>query len=310
MKPSSFESFPVAFRDEEEAITTTLQSKIKRLFSTPTPSISTTSTSNYSTTNSSTTSVASRADSSTIDLDSPAGGIGGTLPLSTSSSTTHSRKPSSSTRDRDRDATSSSSHSINSLSQPLTNATTSTSALPTAAPNPLLPKPVNKHSSSPHQPDFPILPNGRRMVRPIRLSISGVARPSVRLTVTHAEKGDLVQSGSSRSIASDYRSDLGSSIGSGGGAGVGSPTASESFSAGLANFSSIPGFPLGRDQGDDARSIRSVSTVGGGGGNSASVAQVFRRLRGEVGISFLFYLSLRLCYDSILIKSDDASGIE
>ena len=82
-------------------------------------------------------------------------------------------------------------------------------------------------------------------MRPIRLS---GAQPSVRLTVAHSEKGDLYQSGTSRSIASEYGfgSDHGererdraghnnASMGT-----MGSP-ASETFAASLANLD--PGNP-------------------------------------------------------------------
>ncbi|KAL8278325.1 hypothetical protein RQP46_009217 [Phenoliferia psychrophenolica] len=154
------------------------------------------------------------------------------------------------------------------------------------------------------QPDHATLPNGRRFVRPIRLS---GAMPSVRLTVAHSEKGDLYQSGSSRSIASEYgeRSDYGGGSQSGGGGGgsnnnasmgtMGSP-ASETFAASLANLSSIPGFPLAKDMADDSKSIRSVSTVAR---PSASVAHIFRRLRGE-GLSKEYWIrdeSSKECFD-------------
>lgn len=134
------------------------------------------------------------------------------------------------------------------------------------------PGPVPSSSSQP-APHHPVLPNGRRMVRPIRLS--GVT-PSVRLTVAHSEKGDLVQSGSSRSIAGD--SGFGGDRFNVGGI-HGSPTASDSFALSRGNLSSIPGFPLGRDGGDDTKSVRSVSSIAR---PSASVAHIFRRLRGEV----------------------------
>jgi 1-phosphatidylinositol-3-phosphate 5-kinase len=139
----------------------------------------------------------------------------------------------------------------------------------------LPPRPIPFPSASTVQPSpsYPVLPNGRQHVRPIRLS--GVA-PSVRLTVANSEKGDLIQSASSRTITSEYRFG-GDGFGQGGV--HGSPTASESFGATLANLSSIPGFPLGRDAGDDNRSVKSMSTVVR---PSASVAHVFRKLRGEV----------------------------
>lgn len=65
----------------------------------------------------------------------------------------------------------------------------------------------------------------------------------------------------------------------------GSPIAGESFSA-LINLnlsSSIPGFPL-KEMADDSRSIRSgySSTIAR---PSASVAHIFRRIRGEVSLS-------------------------
>lgn len=59
----------------------------------------------------------------------------------------------------------------------------------------------------------------------------------------------------------------------------GSPTANDGFGAALANLSSIPGFPLGREGGDDTKSVRSMSTVAK---PSPSAAHVFRKLRGEV----------------------------
>lgn len=147
----------------------------------------------------------------------------------------------------------------------------SATARPTGNP---IPFPTNGASNSTQRfvPDYPTLPNGRKVVRPIRLS--GVA-PSVRLTVANSEKGDLVQSGSSRSIASEHhRYGMESSPMM-----HGSPTTSDAFGATLANLSSIPGFPLGRDAADDSRSVRSMSTVAR---PSASVAHVIRKLRGEV----------------------------
>lgn len=136
--------------------------------------------------------------------------------------------------------------------------------------------------------------------RPIRLS--GVS-PSVRLTTTNSERGDFVQSLSSRSLYGDSRyggneaygpasSSLYGSSGGGGGS---------EFGAALANLSNIPGFPLGRDALDDSRSVRSLSTVAR---PSASVAHVIRKIRGEVccdsanydsGPDELTHVSCRVC---------------
>ncbi|KAI5477182.1 1-phosphatidylinositol-3-phosphate 5-kinase [Pseudohyphozyma bogoriensis] len=146
-------------------------------------------------------------------------------------------------------------------------------------------------SSRPQTPDFPVLPNGRRMVRPLRLS--GVA-PSVRLTVANSDKGDLVQSGSSRSVVSDYR------FGNSGDSIYGSPSAHDGFGSSLAHLGGIPGFTnIGSDfGGDDSRSVRSMSTVANHR-PSASVAHIFRRLRGE-GLSKEYWIkddSSKECFD-------------
>lgn len=133
------------------------------------------------------------------------------------------------------------------------------------------------------------LPGQRRgrhgsMTGPRPLRLSGVS-PSVRLTVANSDKGDLVQSASSRSLYGDAK--YAGSDGYGPSAGLyGSPGgvsaggAASEFGGGLANLSTIPGFPLGRDAADDSRSIRSLSTVAR---PSASVAHVIRKIRGEVG---------------------------
>lgn len=111
----------------------------------------------------------------------------------------------------------------------------------------------------------------RQFVRPIR--VSGVS-PSILLTIANSEKG--IQAPGPRSHVSDYRF-----AGDGflGGGVHGSPTASESF-ANLAQLTSIPGFALDRIEGvDDSKSIRSVGSFAR---PSASVAHIFRRMRGEV----------------------------
>ncbi|GAA5889767.1 hypothetical protein JCM5296_002336 [Sporobolomyces johnsonii] len=131
------------------------------------------------------------------------------------------------------------------------------------------------------------LPSGQKYTR--RLRLSGVS-PSVGVTVQNSERGALIQSATSRSLASDYR------YGTGGGGGIhGSPTTSDAY-GGLtfANLSSIPGFPL-RGDGDDSKSVWSVSTVAR---PSPSVVQVFRRLQGE-GISKDYWIkdeSSKACF--------------
>ncbi|GAA5919437.1 hypothetical protein JCM1841_002389 [Sporobolomyces salmonicolor] len=131
------------------------------------------------------------------------------------------------------------------------------------------------------------LPSGQKYTR--RLRLSGVS-PSVGVTVQNSERGALIQSATSRSLASDHR------YGTGGGGGIhGSPTTSDAY-GGLtfANLSSIPGFPL-RGDGDDSKSVWSVSTVAR---PSPSVVQVFRRLQGE-GISKDYWIkdeSSKACF--------------
>lgn len=141
------------------------------------------------------------------------------------------------------------------------------------------------------------LPNGQKYTR--RLRLSGVT-PSVGVTVQNSDRGALISSTTSRSIATTpgggggtgdgWQAGPGSVTTGGGGGGTGegagfsstgSPTTSEAF-GGLSfkNLSSIPGFPLrGGDAGEDTKSAWSVSTTTHA---SPTVVQIFRRLQGEV----------------------------
>ncbi|KAM0753044.1 hypothetical protein T439DRAFT_188475 [Meredithblackwellia eburnea MCA 4105] len=163
------------------------------------------------------------------------------------------------------------------------------------------------HESIPSTSTSRITSSGAPTSRRLPTRLAGVA-PSVRLTVAHSERGDFVQSGSSRSLSSEYSFDhLGGAMGrhsdyqrdSGYAA---SPTLSDQVGAlNAVNLSSIPGFPLGKDAADDSRSIRSVSTVARP--PSASVAHIFRRLRGE-GLSKDYWIrdeSSKECYDCQLV---------
>lgn len=130
------------------------------------------------------------------------------------------------------------------------------------------------------------LPNGQKYVR--RLRLSGVT-PSVGVTVQNSDRGALITSATSRSLANGeagWQTGPGTTTTSGGGVGGinGSPTTSEAF-GGLTfkNLSSIPGFPLRGEPGEDAKSAWSVSTSNNA---SPTVVQIFRRLQGEVSSRF------------------------
>lgn len=168
-----------------------------------------------------------------------------------------------------------------SLSTPLP--TVPPTPLETPLPSPIVPDldvptPLPEYQISVDQqaPYHPLLPNGSRRVRSIRLS--GVA-PSPRLTAANSLPGDLVQSGSSSSINGDYR--FGSEFGGLGSSIYGSPSLLGGDALTSNHLSSIPGFPLGRDGADDSKSIRSVMTTATR--PSTTAAHIIRRLRGEVG---------------------------
>lgn len=119
-----------------------------------------------------------------------------------------------------------------------------------------------------------IQPEGGRRPRSIRLS--GVS-PSVRLSFANSQLGEVVQSSAS-SFSSDNK--FGEERDRSGGSIYGSPSGSEA----VGHLSHIPGFPI--NTGDDARSIRSVTTTSLKP-MSSSVVGVFRKLRGEVRCFFL-----------------------
>ncbi|GAA6063971.1 hypothetical protein JCM10212_004781 [Sporobolomyces blumeae] len=192
------------------------------------------------------------------------------------------------------------------------------SATQASSSSPIPPRPNEStptSSSDPREAVSITLPNGQKYQR--RLRLSGVS-PSVGVTVQNSDRGALIQSASSRSIANGEHAWHGSNAnavgggngaasvaansggGGGGGGGVGivgSPTTSEAY-GGLtfANLSSIPGFPLRGDAGEDAKSAWSVSTTTHA---SPTVVQIFRRLQGE-GLSQEYWMkdeSSKACYD-------------
>lgn len=240
---SRFESFPTLHDDEDEE---TIGSKIKRFFLPTGPASSSSS--------STAGSVAPSASTTLASIAEAAPSTAPTLPIPLQSNTKAS-------------ATRQHSRNNSATQQQLAQLASTSPPIPPLAPTAGLALPPISSSTKP----LPTTSSSRRPVRPTRLS--GVS-PSVRLTVANSERGDLIQSGSSRSIYGDSR--YGSDVG---GTSSGSPGAGDSFGAALANLSSIPGFPLGRDAVDDSKSVRSMSTVAR---PSASVAHVFRKLRGEV----------------------------
>lgn len=248
---SQFESFPTHYHDADDE--ETIGSKIKRFFLPAGPVHSSASSATGSATLSNTTTVAASA--------SPSEPLSSAVSTTAAPSEPQSSAPPTRLHSRNPSVTQT---PLTSAAPPTRPQLSSAFAFPLTTPS-ALPSPTE---STP--------PINRRTGRPIRLS--GVS-PSVLLTVAHSERGDLVQSVSSRSIYGDSR--YGGDAVATPGFVHGSPTASDSFGAALANLSSIPGFPLGRDVGDDSKSIRSVSTVAR---PSASVAHVFRKLRGEVRI--------------------------
>ncbi|GAA5975197.1 hypothetical protein JCM5350_000179 [Sporobolomyces pararoseus] len=143
------------------------------------------------------------------------------------------------------------------------------------------------------------LPNGQKYTR--RLRLSGV-QPSVGVTVQNSDRGALVTSTTSRSLAGGehgWQAIPGTATTGVGGGGMisSSPTTSEAF-GGLTfkNLSSIPGFPLRGDAGEDTKSAWSVSTAANA---SPTVVQIFRRLQGE-GLSQEYWMkdeSSKACYD-------------
>lgn len=247
---SGFESFPTLFHDSDGE--ETIGSKIKRFFLPTGPSHSSASSTAGSATPSTTTATPAAAALPAADAPSaPSLPVPIDLLPSAAKSRQHSRNNSATQQQLAQLA------AVGAPSQQAT--TTSTFSSPSEPVKPL--------------PSHPTCATGRKHGRPIRLS--GVS-PSVRVTVANSERGDLIQSASSRSIHGDsrYGSDL---IGTPGGGSHGSPTANDGFA--LGNLSSIPGFPLGREGGDDTKSVRSMSTVAR---PSPSAAHVFRKLRGEV----------------------------
>ncbi|ORY91449.1 hypothetical protein BCR35DRAFT_274133 [Leucosporidium creatinivorum] len=269
---SGFESFPVLFNDSDGE--ETIGSKIKRFFLPTGPSQSSASSATGSATPSTTTATPAAA-SPAVKQAPAAPAPTSPVPIETPHHATKSRQHS-----RNNSATQQQLAQLAAVGPP-SRPSQSTSTTPF---------PSSSDSAQP-LPSYPTRPNGRKVVRPIRLS--GVS-PSVRVTVANSERGDLIQSASSRSIYGDsrYGSDV---VGTPGGV-HGSPNANNGFGAALANLSSIPGFPLGREGGDDTKSVRSMSTVAR---PSPSVAHVFRKLRGE-GLSTDYWIkdeSSKECFD-------------
>ncbi|GAA5927806.1 uncharacterized protein JCM15063_005999 [Sporobolomyces koalae] len=141
------------------------------------------------------------------------------------------------------------------------------------------------------------LPNGQKYTR--RLRLSGVT-PSVGVTVQNSG-GGLIQSTTTRSLTGvdgSWQPGVSAPAVVTGPANVnGSPTTSDGF-GGLtfANLSSIPGFPLRGDLGEDSKSVWSVSTSTHA---SPTVVQIFRRLQGE-GLSQEYWMkdeSSKACHD-------------
>lgn len=137
------------------------------------------------------------------------------------------------------------------------------------------------------------LPNGQKYTR--RLRLSGVT-PVVGVTAQNSDRGALTTSLTSRNLAggaeAGWQAAPATTTTAAGGGGVsGSPTTSEAFGGlTLRNLSSIPGFPLRGEPGEDSKSAWSVSTSTHA---SPTVVQIFRRLQGEVSaLSFPFALSL------------------
>ncbi|GAA6009969.1 hypothetical protein JCM11491_005808 [Sporobolomyces phaffii] len=183
------------------------------------------------------------------------------------------------------------------LSAHLASAVRSPTPLPAPAPaSPARPDSRDGGSPDPNASGI-TLPNGQKYTR--RLRLSGVT-PSVGVTTQNSDRGALIQSTTSRSIASgEHGWQAGpSSTTTGLGGGLSSsPTASESFGGlTLGNLSSIPGFPLRGEPGEDAKSAWSVSTTTHA---SPTVVQIFRRLQGE-GLSQEYWMkdeSSKACYD-------------
>lgn len=157
------------------------------------------------------------------------------------------------------------SNNNNSTSTSTNNPSTTTSV--DISPSPTLPDLITPlpffQSSSQPAPYHQILSNGTKRVRTLKLS-----NPSV--TIASSGRGDLIQSSSARSLYNGSDNGLGISS---------SPNLNDSaFLLNNLNLSSIPGFPLNVNGGDDTKSIRSMSS------NKPAIgaSHIFRRLRGEV----------------------------